>query len=230
MLHINRLLFSLAVLTSAVSGATINHDAVVGFPQAVPSTAAGTLYLKYKPYLEVFNGCVPFPAVDAAGNTGGGLAPNGSPKGGCSSSIGQVYARGKGYGGLFAVMYSWYMPKDSPSDGLGHRHDWENVIIWLSGESESASVVGMAVSQHGGYDKSSSGTFSGNSPLVGYISYWPVNHQMIFTEKRGGQQPLIAWESLTGAARAALENTDFGDASVPFKDSYFDTKLAAAVL
>ena len=24
------------------------------------------------------------------------------------------------------------MPKDEPSDGLGHRHDWEGVIIWLS--------------------------------------------------------------------------------------------------
>jgi hypothetical protein len=48
----------------------INHDAVVGFAQAVPSGIVGTLMLKYKPYLKVFNGCVPFPAVDAAGNTG----------------------------------------------------------------------------------------------------------------------------------------------------------------
>lgn len=50
--------------------AVIAHDAVVGFAQAVPSGITGTLMLKYKPWLEVFNGCVPFPAVDAAGNTG----------------------------------------------------------------------------------------------------------------------------------------------------------------
>lgn len=50
--------------------AVIAHDAVVGFPETVPSGTAGTLYLKYKPFLKVFNGCVPFPAVDAAGNTG----------------------------------------------------------------------------------------------------------------------------------------------------------------
>jgi hypothetical protein len=50
--------------------AVINHDAVVGFPQTVPSGLTGTLFLKYKPFLEVINGCVPFPAVDAAGNTG----------------------------------------------------------------------------------------------------------------------------------------------------------------
>jgi hypothetical protein len=52
------------------SRAVINHDAVVGFPQTVPSGLAGQLYLKYKPYLEVYNGCVPFPAVNAAGDTG----------------------------------------------------------------------------------------------------------------------------------------------------------------
>lgn len=50
--------------------AVINHDAVVGFPETVPSGTVGSLYLKYKPYLKVFNGCVPFPAVDQAGNTG----------------------------------------------------------------------------------------------------------------------------------------------------------------
>jgi hypothetical protein len=50
--------------------AVINHDAVVGFPQTVPLGLTGELYLKYKPYLEVSNGCVPFPAVNAAGDTG----------------------------------------------------------------------------------------------------------------------------------------------------------------
>jgi hypothetical protein len=127
-------------------------------------------------------------------------------------------------------MYSWYMPKDSPSTGLGHRHDWENAVVWLTGESTSATVAGMAVSQHGGYSTSSSGTFSSNSPLVGYISYWPANHQCIFTDTVGGQQPMIAWESLTTAARTALEDTDFGDANVPFKNANFASNLAKAAV
>lgn len=59
-----------ALPTSLDKRAVINHDAVVGFAQAVPSGTVGTLMLKYKPYLKIFNGCVPFPAVDAAGNTG----------------------------------------------------------------------------------------------------------------------------------------------------------------
>lgn len=54
--------------------AVIGHDAVVGFPETVPSGTIGNLYLKYKPYLKVVNGCVPFPAVDSAGNTGYVLA------------------------------------------------------------------------------------------------------------------------------------------------------------
>lgn len=47
----------------------LDHDAVVGFAETVPATAEGTLMLKFKPYLKVFNGCVPFPAVDSEGNT-----------------------------------------------------------------------------------------------------------------------------------------------------------------
>jgi hypothetical protein len=48
---------------------TVGNDDIVGLPQTVPSTTAGTLYLKYKPFLYRVNGCVPYPAVDAEGNT-----------------------------------------------------------------------------------------------------------------------------------------------------------------
>lgn len=47
----------------------ISSNLVVGFAQTVPSGAVGNVYLAYKPRLKVVNGCVPFPAVDAAGNT-----------------------------------------------------------------------------------------------------------------------------------------------------------------
>ena len=69
--------FGLAVLSAvglAVGGpilprAVLPHDEIVGFPETVPDTRVGQLYLKYKPHLYVANGCVPFPAVDAEGNT-----------------------------------------------------------------------------------------------------------------------------------------------------------------
>ncbi|KZM20775.1 uncharacterized protein EKO05_0002620 [Ascochyta rabiei] len=217
-----------ALPTGLEKRAVIDHDAVVGFPETVPSGIVGTLMLKYKPYLEVFNGCVPFPAVDSAGNTGGGLATTGSSNGDCSSSTGQVYARAGTYSGKFGFMYSWYMPKDSPSAGLGHRHDWENIVVWLSAESTSANVTGVAISAHGGYQKEASPPFQGTSPKIGYISYYPVNHQLISTSTLGGQQPLIAWESMTAAARTAIENTDFGAATPSFRDSNFQSYLADA--
>jgi hypothetical protein len=50
--------------------AVIAHDAVVGFAETVPSGTLGTAYETYQPDLSVVNGCVPFPAVDASGNTG----------------------------------------------------------------------------------------------------------------------------------------------------------------
>ncbi|PPJ60652.1 hypothetical protein CBER1_03685 [Cercospora berteroae] len=220
----------IAAPTSVKKRAVINHDAVVGFPQTVPSGVTGQLYLKYKPYLKVDNGCVPFPAVDLSGNTGGGLNPTGGSSEGCSSSTGQVYARGGTYNGLYVIMYSWYMPKDSPSTGLGHRHDWENVVVWLSSASTSATLRGVSASAHGGYDPNTSPNLSGNSPWIRYFSIFPVNHQLGFTSTQGGQQPLIAYESLTSAARTALENTDFGSANVPFKDANFQNNLAKAAL
>lgn len=47
----------------------IASDAVVGFDTTVPDDTEGTLMEKWWPYLYVVDGCVPFPAVDAEGDT-----------------------------------------------------------------------------------------------------------------------------------------------------------------
>lgn len=80
------LLLTLALTANAVIAAptaaaaveardVIDHDAVVGFDETVPNTTEGSLMLAYKPLLKVVNGCVPFPAVDAEGNTRYDLPP-----------------------------------------------------------------------------------------------------------------------------------------------------------
>ncbi|RDX44227.1 NPP1-domain-containing protein [Lentinus brumalis] len=211
--------------------AVIAHDAVVGFPETVPATTVGQLYLQYKPHLKVVNGCVPFPAVDAAGNTGGGLAPTGGTNAGCSSSTGQVYARSASFNDAFAIMYAWYMPKDEPSDGIGHRHDWEGIVVWLDDPNKAEpAILGVAASAHGDFSTTTSPNLDGTSPLIRYFSVWPVDHQLGFTSDVGGTQPLIAYESLTDAARNALETTDFGSANVPFKEANFQNNLVKAEL
>lgn len=59
----------LASPTRLFRRADIDADEVVGFPQTVPDDTEGTLMLQYQPYLYVVDGCVPFPAVDAEGDT-----------------------------------------------------------------------------------------------------------------------------------------------------------------
>ncbi|KAJ7123740.1 npp1 domain-containing protein [Mycena epipterygia] len=211
--------------------AAIDSDQVVGFPQTVPSGTIGNVYLAYQPHLYVVNGCVPFPAVDASGNTNAGLQPTGASDGDCSSSTGQIYVRSGASGGNAALMYSWYMPKDEPSTGLGHRHDWEGVIVWLSSATgtSASNILAVCPSAHGGWDCSTDGySLTGTSPLIKYQSIWPVDHSMGLTTTVGGTQPLIAWESLPAVAQSALSTTDFGSAIVPFIDAHFETNLAAA--
>ncbi|CAH1221849.1 hypothetical protein PAECIP111890_05304 [Paenibacillus sp. JJ-223] len=111
----------------AASAAVIGHDQVVGFAEVTPATVTQQAAKRFQPYLKVYHGCVPFPAVDAAGNTSGGLQTSGASNGQCSQSTGQVYSRSAWYNGVWAIMYAWYFPKDSPSPGLGHRHDWEGI-------------------------------------------------------------------------------------------------------
>lgn len=160
-----------------------------------------------------------------------GLEPTGDSSGSCSSSTGQIYVRGGISGDYYALMYSWYFPKDEPSTGLGHRHDWEGVIVWLSDSTSTSAdnIVAVCPSAHGGWDCSTDGyTLDGTTPLIQYYSVWPVNHQCGLTTTVGGTQPLIAWESLPTAASTALEDTDFGDANVPFKDANFSSNLEKA--
>ena len=65
------ILILVAVVASAApldSRATVGINAITAFAQNVPSGTEGTLCLKYKPFLKVVNGCVPFPAVAANGD------------------------------------------------------------------------------------------------------------------------------------------------------------------
>jgi hypothetical protein len=124
-----------------------------------------------------------------------------------------------------------YMPKDEPSSGIGHRHDWEGAIVWLSSSTSTTAdnVLAVCPSQHGGWDCSTDGyTLSGTKPLIKYESYWPLDHAMYLTTTIGGTQPLIAWEDLPTIAQDALDTTDFGSANVPFNDGNFETNLAKA--
>lgn len=113
----------------------VPHDSIKYIPENVRGGVEGNAIRRYEPYLHIASGCQSYPAVSATGQVGGGLDNTGSTSGGCNDpSNGQTYARGGWYQGRYAIMYAFYMPKDQISDGGangGHRHDWENVVIWI---------------------------------------------------------------------------------------------------
>lgn len=117
-------------------------------------------------------------------------------------------------------MYSWYMPKDQTIDDVSpgsHRHDFENVVIWLS--SDMATVLGGAASGHGEYKITNGAVPGGDSATVEYFATFPTNHELQFTETVGNTYPVSDWDAMPDAAKSALQDTDFGDASPPFKVS-----------
>lgn len=229
-------LFGLAAASLfSIDAAVIDHDAVVPFAQPTPNTTEQSAAVKFKPTLYINNGCHPYAAVDEDGNTSGGLKPTGSTTGGCTGSTlgSQIYGRVMEYDGVWALMYSWYMPKDEPSPYIGHRHDWENAVIWVDDiTSASPSIVAISASEHSGYKvyyPPSADYYSGYTAKIKYESvFFLVDHCLYATSTAGETQDLIMWDQLTAAAQTALEDTDFGSANVPFKEANFATKVAKA--
>ncbi|PLB33734.1 NPP1 family protein [Aspergillus candidus] len=214
--------------------ASIDHDKVRPLPQTIPEGAQGELYLAYQPRLNVVNGCVPYPAVDAEGNTGAGLKPTGPTNSSCTTSEGQIYVRSRTDedSTRTALMYSWYFPKDAASPGSGHRHDWEGTIVWVSSPTSTSpeNIEAVCPSAHGKWNCATKDDFSldGSNPLIEYVSRWPLNHQMDLTEEVGMLQPLVAWESLEEGIRKPLAETDFGSAHLPLRDGNFAEDLDSA--
>lgn len=153
-------------------------------------------------------------------------------RGGCrDQSRGQTYARLGVNNGQTAIMYSWYWPKDQTVDGVStgaHRHDWENVVIWL--DATNSSIAGGAASGHGDYKKTTGELPGVATPQVEYFTSFPTNHELQFTSTVGAVLAVSDWDAMPQAARDALQNTDFGSANVPFKDGNFESNLEKARL
>ncbi|KAE9324773.1 hypothetical protein PF008_g17027 [Phytophthora fragariae] len=190
--------------------------------------------VKFKPQLHITNGCHAYPAVDEAGQTGGGLKIKGAPSAGCKGSGwgSQVYGRSGWYQDVWAIMYSWYFPKDEPSSGIGHRHEWEPVIVWINNpDVENPKILAVTPSAHSGYHTyapPNAGTVDGSTTKVAYESHWPMDHALDSTSEAGDFQDLIMWDQLTENARRALNSVNFGSANTPMNDGNFQSKLGRA--
>ncbi|GKT63381.1 necrosis inducing protein [Colletotrichum tofieldiae] len=211
----------------------VSHDSLSPSSQKVQDNAIGSAIVRFNPLLHIAHGCQPYTAVDDAGNTSGGLKPSGSSDGGCKdTSKGQTYARGTWHNDKYAIMYAWYFPKDMPNDGVSagsHRHDWESVVVWLNNPSvENPSILGGAASGHGDFKPTTNPQREGDSLKVEYFTQTLRNHELQFTATTGRTYPVLDWDAMSTTVQNALNNTDFGQANVPFKDENFFDNLDEA--
>ena len=231
--------FSSALLVSSLS-LNVQSDEIAHNQVTVIDENMTSAHSTWQPRLYVRRGCQPYAAVDAQGNYSGGLSARGSESGSCSTQgRGQTYVRSACWQvsgrQICANMYAWYFPKDMfmtgnlPIAGAGHRHDWEDVIIW----TDNNSFAGAAYSQHGDYDirsrDDSANSISGNTLTVQYDRN-SGTHSLEPTSQTTGVMPAgISYFNLPSVARRTLANRDWGSANFPMKDSNFLNNIREAI-
>ncbi|KAE8992908.1 hypothetical protein PR001_g20815 [Phytophthora rubi] len=180
-----------------------------------------------KPSLIIDGACHPHPAVNAAGETSGGLKGTGEIDGDCKGSgLGsQVYGRAAWHKDLWAII----------------------AVVWLDNPAfEKPKVLAVSTTIGNGeyhIEKDgppACGRWSCAPPFADYIN--GTSPMLVFgvrentatllgltTERFGEFQDLVMWEQLTEAARGALSEADFGEkVKVPFIDANFKTNLEAS--
>jgi len=205
---------------------------LIGFDEVPASEPRQLLAKRFQPFLTPLTGCVPHPGVDARGRISAGLGLD-SVSDGCTDSPGQTYSRSVRLDEYRAIVYAWYFPRDCPSPGRGHPHDWEGAVVWLreTGGGEGADddggveMISFSYSQHGRLftlAPSESTTHEGR-PMLAYSRYGEqVTHSMWLHDSPGELFPLIDWEDLTPAARTALNHGDYGAGTPLMRDGAFE--------
>ncbi|KAE9032048.1 hypothetical protein PR003_g11300 [Phytophthora rubi] len=196
------------------------------------STVSEKAAVKFKPSLKI-GVCHPYPTVNAAGETSGGLKASGEIDGKCKGSgLGsQVYGRSAWHKNMWAIMYAWYFPKAAYYelyDAEGHRHNWASAVVWLDNPAlEKPKILAVsAATTNGEYriekgGPPSCGRWSCNPPFTDYfndssamLEYGTGSSAVTLTltiARFGELQDLVMWEQLTEEARGALSEDDFGE-------------------
>ncbi|RGP65182.1 mosquitocidal toxin [Fusarium longipes] len=153
---------------------------------------ASSLELEFQPLLDFdMDGCYNTAAMDPKGRTNSGLGPTASPQGRCRDRIqlenANVYSRSRCNNGYCAIMYEYYFEKDQSvgfSFLAGHRHDWENVVVFVK-DGEIIRVVPACHGKYGPYKEAPAGTWP--EPIK-YKNAIPLkdNHPMIVYHRHGG--------------------------------------------
>lgn len=207
---------------------TVNHDSLFPKPQTIAPGPNADAIARFNPRLRIAHGCQPYTAVDDAGNISGGVKPGGRSASNCGDpGRAQTYARAGVVDGRFAIMYSWFFPKDQPRDDTigAHRYDWENIVVFPDDSRQN--LLGGGASGHGDYKRAAP---LPTPPIVEYFTRFPTNHELQFSgDVRAVAHAILDWDAMTPQAREALQTHDFGKAGVPFKDGSFENNVRKAV-
>lgn len=216
-------------------------DARADVLQLLPQNADG-LEQSFSPAYDYDgDGCYATAAIGADGTVNPGLKLGGDVNGHCRDAAqlnnANTYSREKCNHDWCAVVYGSYFEKDQATLGpaaIGHRHDWEHVVVWINGNQ----VKYVSVSQHSGYQvaASSSVRFDGTHPKVVYHKDGFSTHDFRFAnsndeppenETGGWFYPrLVGWNGYPAGLRDKLMNADFGEATLKIRDVDFDYALA----
>ncbi|KAL8364871.1 hypothetical protein RB595_003922 [Gaeumannomyces hyphopodioides] len=194
------------------------------------------------------DGCYYTAAVGADGEKNGGWDPSNGLHPACLASVcrdnnrlenNNLYSRSRCNNGWCAIMYEYYFEKDQVicgSWGTGHRHDWENVVVFVKDNQ----VKRVAPSCHGKYDgATNSPPLKDGRPKVvyhkdgGLTHCWRIaNGEDDNIENYTGEWflgRLIGWNSWpnTGLRDKAME--DFGGPRAKLRDEDFANTLRSAM-
>jgi hypothetical protein len=236
-----RLARAVAVTGSgAALAATLTGSASAGVLQNLPENA--TAFQKYfEPVYDYdTDSCYPAAAIDASGTLNGGLKPTGPITGQCRGDhLGHAntYSRAKCNNGWCGIIYASYFEKDEASPGIGHRHDWECMVVWVEQGADTPSY--LSASRHGGFSTHpiADVPMSGRRVMAVYHKDGASTHAFRFAkwgesaENDTGawhQENLLTWDSLAPNLRAVLNGSDWGNANLPLQDSRFNDTLNKA--
>ncbi|MDX6312422.1 MAG: hypothetical protein QOF44_1886 [Streptomyces sp.] len=187
------------------------------------------------------DGCYTTAAIGADGTINPGLALGGDVNGHCHDmaqlSNANTYSREKCNNGWCAVVYASYFEKDQATLGpaaIGHRHDWEHVVVWINNNQ----VQYVSVSQHTSYAISAASgvRFDGSHPKIVYHKDGASTHDFRFAntndepaENATGNwfyPRLVGWEGYPAGYRDKLMSANFGDATIKITDGSFNSTLS----
>ncbi|MFM9445018.1 NPP1 family protein [Streptomyces acidiscabies] len=240
--------FVAAATTSLAVGLTAGTASAAPNLSNLPESST-SFQRTFQPYFDYdSDGCLPAAAIDLWGNLNGGLNPSGSIGGGCRTDhLGNAntYARAKCNNGWCGIIYTLYFEKDQADptgiSGLGHRHDWECVVVWVKQGAAQPSYI--SASRHGGFNTIpvDQAPMDGVHAKIVYHKDGASTHAFRFAKSGetaeawpdgGWDHPaLVSWDHYPASKdpsknlQTIMNNSDWGNANFPLQDSKFNDTL-----